>query len=74
MGEATTVFGEQRLQENGENVWDKLEKRSRESECITEDRIENIIKKWAAVTVEVLNQLNQNEGRNIKYFQQVSGL
>jgi len=74
MGEVATVFGEHRLQETGENVSDKLEKQSCESECIIEDRIENIIKEWAAVTVEVLNQLNHNTGRNIQYFQHVSGL
>jgi hypothetical protein len=44
MGEAATAFGEHRLQETRENVSDKLEKQSCESECITEDRTENIIK------------------------------
>jgi len=53
-------------------VSNKLEKQSCESECITEDRTENIIKELAAVTVEFLNQLNHSTGRNIQYFQHIS--
>jgi hypothetical protein len=44
IGETATVFGEHGLQETGENLSEKLEKQSCESECITQDRTENIIK------------------------------
>lgn len=68
MGEAATVSGEHRLEETGENVSDKQEKQSCESECITEDGTENITNEGAAGTLELLNQLNHNTVETFSIF------
>ena len=73
MGETTTVFGEQRLQETGENVSNQKNSPVNQN-ALQKTELKISLRNEQQVIVEVLNQLNHNAGRNIQYFQHVGGL